>query len=82
MSGSKAKTAAEWIKPEAFERCVKDCVKSGSEAVFVTEDNRILKFDAASAARIAPFLGRKVSAIGTVTDNVITIDSVKVLELK
>ena len=30
MSGSKAKTAAEWIKPAAFEECVKTCVKDGS----------------------------------------------------
>ena len=45
---AKAKTAAEWIKPAAFENCVKDCVKNGEEAVFVTEDNKTYKFDAAS----------------------------------
>ena len=82
LSGSKAKTAAEWIKPEAFERCVKDCVKGGSEAVFVTEDNRILKFDTASAAKITPFLGNKVSVTGTVVGETIKIDHVTALKLK
>jgi hypothetical protein len=82
LSGAKAKTAAEWIKPDAFERCVKDCVKSGSEAVFVTEDNKILKFDTASAAKIAPFLGNKVSVTGNVVGNTITIESIAALKMK
>jgi hypothetical protein len=82
MSGSKAKTAAEWIKPDAFERCVKECVKGASEAVFVTEDNKILKLDAASAAKITPFLGHKVRVTGSVTKDTITIDSITALELK
>src|SRR5882757_8191100 len=67
-SGAKAKSAAEWIKPAAFEACVKTCVKDGSEAVFVTEDNKILTFDKASAAKITPFLGHKVSVTGNIKD--------------
>ena len=82
MSGSKAKTAAEWIKADAFENCVKDCVKSGSEAVFVTEDNKILKLDAASAAKVTPFLGHKVSVTGTVAGATLKIDSITGLKLK
>ena len=82
MSGSKAKTAAEWIKPDAFERCVKDCVKGGSEAMFVTEDNRILKFDKASAATITPFLGNKVKVTGSVAGDTITVASITALKLK
>jgi hypothetical protein len=82
MSGAKAKTAAEWIKADLFENCVKDCVKSGSEAVFVTEDNKILKFDTASVARITPFLGRKVSVTGSVTGTTIKVDSNSGLKLK
>jgi hypothetical protein len=83
ISGAKkAKTAAEWIKPEAFERCVKECVKGGSEAVFVTEDNKILKLDTASAAKITPFLGHKVRVTGSVATDTITIDSITALELK
>jgi len=37
LSGAKSAKAAEWIKPAAFESCVKDCLKQGSEAVFVTD---------------------------------------------
>jgi hypothetical protein len=81
-SGAKAKTAAEWIKPAAFESCVKDCVKSGSEAVFVTEDNKTLKFDAASKERIKAHLGHKVRVTGTVDGGVLTVDSISMLTLQ
>ena len=80
-SASKAKTAAEWIKPAAFETCVKDCVKDGSEAVFVTEDNKILKFDAASRATITPFLGHKVKVQGTVEGDTLTVSKVTALKM-
>src|SRR5205809_437863 len=33
MTGSKSAKASEWIKPAAFEACVKDCMKQGSEPV-------------------------------------------------
>ena len=81
-SGAKAKTAAEWIKPAAFEKCVKECVKDGSEAVFVTEDNKILKFDAASVEKMTPYLGRKVTVSGKVAGGTLQVDSVKVLKLQ
>jgi hypothetical protein len=81
-SGAKAKTAAEWIKPAAFESCVKDCVKQGSEAVFVTEDNRILKFDAASHAKIHEFLGKKVKVSGTVTGDVLSVASLTAVKMQ
>ena len=81
MSGSKAKTAAEWIKPAAFEECVKTCVKDGSEAVFVTEDNKILTFDKASAAKITPFLGHKVSVTGSVKDGTLKVNSITGLKM-
>ena len=82
MSSAKAKTAAEWIKPAAFEKCVKDCVKDGSDAVFVTEDNKILKFDAASIDKITPFLGHKVSVTGNVKSGTITIESITGLKMQ
>ncbi len=81
-SGSKAKTAAEWIKPAAFEQCVKQCVKDGSEAVFVTEDNKILKFDAASIEKITPYLGHKVRVTGTVEGSTLKIDSITGLKMQ
>jgi hypothetical protein len=82
LSSAKAKTAAEWIKPAAFEKCVKDCVKDGSDAVFVTEDNKILKFDAASIAKITPHLGHKVSVKGTSDGHTLTVESVTVLKMQ
>ncbi len=81
-SGAKAKTAAEWIQPAAFEDCVKKCVKEGSEAVFVTEDNKILKLDAASTAKITAYLGHKVSVTGKVEGTTLKIDTVTGLKLK
>ena len=81
-TGAAAKgTAAEWIKPALFEQCVKDCVKEGSEAVFVTEDNKIVKFDAAAKDKIKPFLGHKVSITGSIKNGVLTIDTVKGMKL-
>jgi hypothetical protein len=81
MSGSKAKTAAEWIKPAAFEECVKTCVKDGSAAVFVTEDNKILTFDKASVEKITPFLGHKVSVTGDVKGGTLKVDSITGLKM-
>jgi hypothetical protein len=51
-------------------------VKEGSEAVFVTEDNKTFKFDAASLRKITPYLGHKVTVTGTVNGGRITIDRV------
>ena len=79
---AKSKTAAEWIKPAAFENCVKECVKDGSEAVFLTEDNKILKIDAASTAKITPFLGHKVSITGKVEGTTVKVDTITGLKLQ
>lgn len=82
-SGSaKAKSAAEWIQPAAFEDCVKKCVKEGSAAVFVTEDNKILKVDAASSAKIEQYLGHKVSVTGKVEGTTLKIDTITGLKLQ
>jgi hypothetical protein len=81
-ASAKAKTAAEWIKPAAFEQCVKDCVKEGSEAVFVTEDNKILKLDPASAKKASAFLGHKVRVVGSVQGTTLSVENITGLELK
>jgi hypothetical protein len=82
MSGASKKTAAEWIQPAAFEKCVKECVGAGSEAVFVTEDNKIIKLAASSRDKITPFLGRKVSVAGKVAGGTLTVDTIKGLPIK
>jgi hypothetical protein len=81
-SGAKAKTAAEWIQPAAFEECVKKCVKEGSTPVFVTEDNKILKVDAASSEKITQYLGHKVSVTGKVEGGTLKIDTITGLKLQ
>lgn len=77
-AGSKAAKASEWIKPEAFESCVKQCVKAGSPAVFVTEDNKMIKIDAASMEKVTPMLGHKVTVTGKLDGGSIKIDSIAV----
>ena len=83
MSGAKASSAAEWIKPAAFESCVKDCLKEkDAQAVFVTEDNKILKFDEASRKKVDAHLGHKVSVTGTVQKGMIKVDTITDLKLQ
>ena len=81
VSGAKSKTAAEWIKPAAFENCVKTCVKGGETVVFVTEDNKILKIDAASMDKVMPVIGHKVKITGKVDGGKVTVDSVSTLAM-
>lgn len=75
-AGSKSAKASEWIKPEAFESCVKQCVKAGSPPVFVTEDNKMIKIDAASMEKVTPMLGHKVTVTGKLDGGSIKIDSI------
>ena len=81
VSGAKAKTAAEWIDPAQFEGCAKKCVKAGSPAVFVTEDNKILKIDSASVEKITPHVGHKVTVTGRVESGVLKIDSISSVKM-
>ncbi len=80
-AGSKAATAKEWIQPAAFESCVQKCVKAGSAAVFVTEDNKILKIDAESMKKITPHLGHKVVVTGEAEGGTLKIDSIKSVQM-
>ena len=81
VSGSKAKTAAEWIDPAQFEGCAKRCVKAGSAAVFVTEDNKILKLDAASIDKVTSHIGHKVTVTGQVDGGTLKIDSISSVKM-
>jgi hypothetical protein len=82
LSGAKSAKAAEWIKPAAFESCVKDCLKQGSEAVFVTEDNKVLKLDAASKKKVESHVGHKVSVTGKVEGTTLKVDTIADLKLQ
>lgn len=80
-SNSKASAAKEWIQPSAFESCVQRCVKGGSAAVFVTEDNKVLKIDAASMKKIEPHLGHKVVVSGSAHDGTLKIDAIRSVQM-
>jgi hypothetical protein len=82
ISGSKAKKAADWINPTAFESCAKKCAKAGSALVFVTEDNKILKFDAASKNKVEPYLGHRVSLDGKLDSGALKVDKIAGIKME
>ena len=73
---SKATTASGWIHPKVFESCAKMCVKDGSEAVFLTEDNKVVKIDADSLDKVLPHLGHKVKLDGKIENGKLKVASV------
>jgi hypothetical protein len=80
-SASAAK-AADWIKPDAFEACAKKCVKEGSAAVFVTEDNKIVRLDAGATAKVMPYLGHRVKLTGSVKDGLLNVDTIASIKME
>ena len=81
-SGSKAAKATDWISPDLFESCVKKCMKGGSTMVFVTEDNKVLKLDAASTQKALPHMGHRVSLSGTVDNGSLKIDEIASIKME
>jgi hypothetical protein len=76
---SKATTAAGWIHPKVFESCAKMCVKDGSEAIFLTEDNKVVHIDADSLDKVLPHLGHKVKLDGKVENGKLKVASISTL---
>lgn len=76
VSGAKAKKASDWVNPNAFLACAQKCAKAGSAVVFVTEDNKILKFDADSAKKAMPLLGHRVSLSGKLENGTLKVDQI------
>jgi hypothetical protein len=62
---------------EAHIACAQKCVKGGSDAVFITSDDKTLKIDKASMDKVTPHIGHKVTVTGNVEGDTISIDSVK-----
>ena len=81
VSGSKAAKASEWVNPKAFEGCAKKCVKAGDAIVFVTEDNKILRFEAASIEKAAAHVGHKVSLTGKVENDKLQIEKIEAIPM-
>jgi hypothetical protein len=57
--------------------CAQKCVKGGAAAVLVTKDAKVYKIAAASKDKAAPFVGKTVTVKGSVSDDTVTIDSIK-----
>ena len=76
---AKSPTAAGWIHPKVFESCAKMCVKDGSEAVFLTEDNKVVHVDADSLDKVLPYLGHKVKLDGKVENGKLKVASISTL---
>jgi hypothetical protein len=82
VKSAKSARAADWIIPEEFEACVKHCLKDGSSAVFVTEDNKILRLDAGSNAKAMPLVGHRVKVTGTTTSSTLTVETISAIAMK
>jgi len=79
--GKRTAKAVDWIQPDRFESCVKKCSKEGSKLVFVTEDNKILTFDASSLEKATAHMGRRVKVTGTATDGLLKVDTIAAIEM-
>jgi hypothetical protein len=78
---AKSATAAEWIHPKVFETCAVQCVKDqGSTPIFLTSDNKVLKLDADSVAKVMPHLGHKVTVNAKVDGDTIKIESISTVK--
>ncbi|MGA3202149.1 MAG: hypothetical protein ABSF12_06605 [Bryobacteraceae bacterium] len=57
--------------------CTQSCVKRGSDVVFVTADNKVLKIDKDSLDKVQAHLGHKVTVTGNVDGETLKIDTIK-----
>jgi hypothetical protein len=79
---SKAAKATDWINPTAFESCAQKCAKNGSPVVFVTEDNKVLKFEADSLKTASQHLGHRVSVDGKVENGTLKIGKIQDIKME
>ena len=50
--------------------------------VFVTEDNKILRFDASSNAKAMAHMGHRVKVNGTAKDGTLKVDTIASIDMK
>lgn len=62
---------------EAHVACTEKCIKGGADAVFVTSDNKVLKIDKDSMAKVTPHYGHKVTVTGKVDGDTLKVDTIK-----
>ena len=82
MSRSTVKRATDWIVSDKFEACVKKCAKDGSPLIFVTEDNKVLKFDAASLPKATALAGHHVKVSGEVAGDTLKVASISAIPMQ
>jgi hypothetical protein len=58
------------------EACARKCMKGGSPAVLLAEDNKVYKLD--DQAKATEHAGHKVKIAGTLDGNTIKVESIKV----
>lgn len=80
--GSKAAKASDWVNPKAFASCAQKCAKNGSPVVFVTEDNKVLKFDADSLKTATDHLGHRVAVEGKVDNGSLKVDKIENIKME
>ena len=56
-------------------QCAQSCIKKGSPAVLVTDEGKVYKFT--DQAKVVDQAGKKVTVMGKVEGDTITVDSVK-----
>ncbi len=58
-------------------KCVATCIKEHGAEPVVVSDGKVLKIAADSKEKAMPHLGHKVTITGTVADDTVTIESIK-----
>src|SRR5437868_14502986 len=58
------------------EACARKCIKGGSPAVLLTEDDKVYKLD--DQAKVSEHAGHKVKVSGTLDGDSIKVESIKV----
>jgi len=66
---------AKVVASPSHAACAKGCIKRGSPAVLVTEDGKIYKI--ANQSKVVPHAGEKVTLVGTMKGDSITVHEVK-----
>lgn len=74
-AGCTAKQGAAKVAADGHAGCAKACIKRGDKAVLVTPDGKI--YQIANQDKVVDHAGQKVTLVGDVADDNITVSEVK-----
>jgi Protein of unknown function (DUF5818) len=74
-AGCAAKQGAAKVAADGHAGCAKGCIKRGDKAVLVTPDGKI--YQIANQDKVVDHAGQKVTLVGDVADDNITVSEVK-----